>query len=82
MVPVMITIVGGPTVDRTSTGVHETIALSPASVAEEPRGDPAMVESSLHGSALLHQIPRSKRVKTDVVGRLSFGDKASRYDHS
>ena len=45
MVPVMITIVGGPTVDRTSTGVHETIALTPASVAEEPRGDPAMVES-------------------------------------
>ena len=46
-VPVMNTIAGGPTVDRTSTGMRETIVLTPASVAEEPRGDPAMVETIL-----------------------------------
>jgi hypothetical protein len=44
LVPLMITMAGGPAVDRTSTGVHETVALTPAStskVEEEPRGEPA-----------------------------------------
>ena len=41
----MNTIAGRPTVDRTPTGVHETAALTPAAIAEEPRGDPAMVET-------------------------------------
>jgi len=45
MVSGMITMAGEPFVDRTSTGVHETTALTQASVAEEPRGDPAMVET-------------------------------------
>ena len=45
MVPVMITMAGGPVVDRTSTEMHETTVLTPASVAEEPRGDPTMVET-------------------------------------
>jgi len=71
-VHVMITIAGGPTVDRTSTGVHETIVLTPASVAEEPCGDPATVESST---------PRVGAATADSkVDRLSIGDKASGYD--
>ena len=44
-VPVMNTIAGGPTVDRTLTRGGETIALTSAPVAEEPCGDPTMVES-------------------------------------
>ena len=36
---------GGPSVDRTLTGGGETLALTSAHVAEEPRGDPIMVES-------------------------------------
>jgi len=44
-VPVMNNIAGGPTVDRTPTGGGETLALTSAQVAEEPRGDPAMVET-------------------------------------
>ena len=56
--------VGGPVVDRTSTGVHETAALTPASPsngAEEPRGDPAMTE-------MLHWSPRKEEQVKDVVG--------------
>jgi len=45
MVSGMITMAGEPFVDRTSTGVHEKSVLTQASVAEEPRGDPAMVET-------------------------------------
>ena len=41
----MNNIAGGPTVDRTPTGGGETLALTSAQVAEEPRGDPAMVET-------------------------------------
>jgi hypothetical protein len=52
-VPVMNTIAGGPTVDRTLTRGGETLALTSAPVAEEPRGDPTMVESFTHGSVLL-----------------------------
>ena len=44
-VPVMNNIAGGPTVDRTPTGGGETLELTSAQVAEEPRGDPAMVET-------------------------------------
>jgi hypothetical protein len=44
-VPGMNTTAGGPTVDRTLTGVLETLALTSASVAEEPRGEPAMIET-------------------------------------
>ena len=44
-VPGMNSIAGGPTIDRTSTGGGVTIALTSAPVAEEPRGDPAMVET-------------------------------------
>jgi hypothetical protein len=47
----MNTTAGGPTVDRTLTGVLETLALTSASVAEEPRGDPTMVESLLDSKA-------------------------------
>jgi hypothetical protein len=43
--PVMNNIAGGPTVDRTPTGGGETLALTSAEVVEEPRGDPAMVET-------------------------------------
>jgi hypothetical protein len=43
--PVMNNIAGGPTVDRTPTGGGETLALTSAQVAEEPRGNPAMVET-------------------------------------
>jgi hypothetical protein len=41
IVPVMNAITGRPTVGRTSTGVHETAALTlvaPSDGAEEPRG--------------------------------------------
>ena len=52
--------------------MRETIVLTPASVAEEPCGDPATVESS---------IPRVGATTADSkVDRLSFGDKASGYD--
>ena len=44
-VPVMNNIAGGPTVDRIPTGGGETLAFTSAPVAEEPRGDPTMVES-------------------------------------
>jgi len=44
IVPVMKTIAGGPNVDRTLTGGGETLALTSAQVAEEPRGDPTRVE--------------------------------------
>ncbi len=44
-VPGMNNIAGGPTVDRTPTEGGETLALTSAPVAEEPRGDPAMVET-------------------------------------
>ena len=44
-VPGMNTTAGGPTVDRTLAGVLETLALTSASVAEDPRGEPAMVET-------------------------------------
>jgi hypothetical protein len=43
--PVMNNMAGGPSVDRTPTGGVETLALTSAHVAEEPRGDPIMVES-------------------------------------
>ncbi len=43
--PVMDNMAGGPSVDRTLTGGGETLALTSAHVAEEPRGDPTMVES-------------------------------------
>jgi hypothetical protein len=43
--PVMNNMAGGPSVDRTLTGGDETLALTSAHVAEEPRGDPTMVES-------------------------------------
>ena len=45
IVPVMNTMAGGPSVDRTLTGGGETLAFTSAQVAEEPRGDPTMVES-------------------------------------
>ena len=60
-VPVMNSIAGGPTVDRTPTGGGETLALTSAQVAEEPRGDPAMVERFTSRLALLHRSPRSAR---------------------
>jgi len=44
-VPGMNNIAGGPTVDRTPTGEGETLALTSAPVAEEPRWDPAMAET-------------------------------------
>ena len=44
-VPVMSTIAGGPTVDRTSTEGGETLALTSASVAQYPRGEPIMVDT-------------------------------------
>ncbi len=43
--PVMNNMAGGPSVDRTLTGGGETLALTSAHVAEEPHGDPTMVES-------------------------------------
>ena len=43
--PVLNTMAGGPSVDRTLTGGGETLALTSAQVAEEPRGDPTLVES-------------------------------------
>jgi len=45
LVPVMNTMAGGPSVDRTLTRGVETLALTSAHVAEEPRGDPILVES-------------------------------------
>ena len=66
----------GPVVDRTSTGVHETTALTSAltsKVAEEPRGEPAMVKTFT---------PRvGVATSESKVGHKSCGDKASRYDH-
>ena len=44
-VSAMSNIAGGPIVDQTPTGGSKTLALTSAPVAEEPRGDPAMVES-------------------------------------
>jgi hypothetical protein len=44
-VPGMNTTAGGPIVDRTPTGGGETLALTSAPVTEEPRGEPAMVET-------------------------------------
>ena len=44
-VPGMITTAGGPFVDRTPTGGGETLVLTSAPVAEEPRWEPAMVET-------------------------------------
>ena len=41
----MNNLAGGPSVDRTLTRGGETLALTSAHVAEEPRGDPIMVES-------------------------------------
>jgi hypothetical protein len=41
----MTTTAGGPFVDRTPTGGGETLVLTSAPVAEEPRGEPAMVET-------------------------------------
>jgi hypothetical protein len=43
--PVMNNQAGGPSVDRTLTGGGETLALTSAQVAEEPRGDPIVIES-------------------------------------
>jgi len=40
----MNNLAGGPSVDRTLTGGGETLALTSAHAAEEPRGDPIMVE--------------------------------------
>ena len=42
-VSAMSNIAGGPIVDQTPTGGSETLALTSAQVAEEPRGDPRMV---------------------------------------
>jgi len=59
MVPVTIAIAGGPTVDRTSTG-------DPASVADEPRGDPAMVDSF---TPRIGAATADSKVETSLDGR-------------
>jgi len=45
IVPVMKTMTGRPSFDRTLTGGGEALALTSAQVVEEPREDPTMVES-------------------------------------
>jgi hypothetical protein len=44
-VPVMSTVAGGPTVERTLTGVLKTAGSTLALVVEEPRGEPTLVET-------------------------------------
>jgi len=57
LVPVMSTMAGGPTVDRTSTEGGETLALTSASLAEEPRGEPIMVETFTPRVGAATQVP-------------------------
>ena len=77
-VPVMNTTAGGPTVDRTLTGMLETLALTSTSVAEKPRG------GSYRGR-IVHPAGRRcyarSQGRDESIGRLTFGDKASRSSH-
>ena len=57
LVPVMSNVAGGPTVDRTSTGGGETIALTPAAVTEEPCGEPTMVDMFTPPVGAATQVP-------------------------
>jgi hypothetical protein len=71
----MIAIAGGPTVDRTSTG-------DPASVADEPRGDPAMVDSF---TPRVSAATADSKVETSLDGRgrptYRFGTRSMNLHH-
>jgi hypothetical protein len=54
---VMSTVAGGPTVERTLTGVLETAGSTLALVAEEPRGEPTMVDTFTPPVGAATQVP-------------------------
>ena len=65
----------------TETSRGASSAISTSAISEEPRGEPAMVETFPHGSAPILPVPRSTRqVLRDGVGHLSGGDRASHFD--
>jgi hypothetical protein len=70
--PVMSTVAGGPTVERTLTGVLETAGSTLALVAEEPRGEPTMVDTFTPPVGAATQVPTSES-SPDGRGRPPIG---------